>query len=299
MPAPQILRRWLTAISKLTRPEGADLSVIIVDNEAAPNNRPIVEEFGAVHVHEPRRGITNARNAAVEAALRLEPDFIAFTDDDCEPTENWLCDMLEAQQNHDTDIVRGRTVYTYPAPLPRWILKPAKPPRAKTKPARREKPLFVGCNNVLFSSRLVRRNGLNLRFDARFNLTGGEDTDFFTRAWERGAHIVASDAPLIFEEVPAERCTFWRQVRRQHQFATGNTVIDLDRNRHLTASLGALGRLFSGLGSFIAAMVLGLFSARRFRKHALRAGKKLMYAAGQVSVLAGYRYQGYRAIDGG
>jgi succinoglycan biosynthesis protein ExoM len=96
------------AISKLSpcRQVG-DLTVIVVDNEAEPNNRAIVDEFGAIYVHEPRRGIVNARNAAVEAALRLEADFIAFTDDDCEPSESWLCGMLEAQRLHDADVVRG------------------------------------------------------------------------------------------------------------------------------------------------------------------------------------------------
>jgi succinoglycan biosynthesis protein ExoM len=179
-----MLRRCLTAISKLTLLEGAGLSIIVVDNEPEPNNRAIVEEFGAVYVHEPRRGIANARNAAVEAALDAGADFIAFTDDDCEPTRNWLCDMLDTQQQHDADIVRGRTVYRYPDPLPGWILKPTQ------KLARREvrpvPPLAVGTNNVLFSARLVREMGL--RFDPRFNLTGGADSDFFTRAWERGAY---------------------------------------------------------------------------------------------------------------
>jgi hypothetical protein len=70
-----------------------------------------------------------------------------------------------------------------------------------------------------------------LRFDPRFNLTSGEDTDFFIRAWERGASIIASDRPVVFEEVVAERCSYWRQVRRQYQYATGNTIIGLDRKR--------------------------------------------------------------------
>jgi succinoglycan biosynthesis protein ExoM len=294
-----MLRRCLTAISKLAPRGQVGQTVIVIDNEPEPNNRAVVEEFGAVYVHEPRRGIAHARNAAVEAALRPEPDFIAFTDDDAEPAEDWLLQLIEAQRTSNADVVRGRTVYTYPEPLPRWILKPNRVKRRVTDAVKPAKPLHVGANNVLFAAHLIREDGLGLRFDPRFNLTGGEDTDFFTRAWERGAFIVASDLPVIFEEVPAERCTYWRQVRRQYQFATGNTIIDLDRNRYLRAAVGAAGRISSGAGSMLAALVLGAFSGRRFRKHALRAGKKVLYAAGQFSVLAGYRYEGYRAIDGG
>jgi succinoglycan biosynthesis protein ExoM len=161
-----------------------------------------------------------------------------------------------------------------------------------------QNPLHIGCNDVLFPAHLVRNDGLRLRFDPKFNLTGGEDTDFFLRTYEQGAFIVASDLPVIFEKVPAERCTYWRQVQRQCQSATGYTIIDLDRNVHLTAAMRTVERLLSGLGSLVAAAALGAFTGRRFRKYGLRAGGKLMYAAGQISVLAGYRYEGYRTIDG-
>jgi succinoglycan biosynthesis protein ExoM len=278
---PQMLRRCLTAIAKLTQPEGADLSIIVVDNESEPNNRPIVEEFaGAVYAHEPLRGISHARN------------------DDAEPAEYWLDQLLEVQREADADVVRGRTVYTYPDPLPRWILKPNRLKRRAVEESWPAKPVHVGANNVLFSAQLVRRDGLGLRFDPRFNAIGGEDTDFFTRAWERGAYIVASDLPVVFEEMTPERCTYWRQIRRQMQYATGNTIIDLDGNRTLSALLEAIARLLSGLWWMGVALVLGVFSTRRFRKHALRAGKKVMYTTGVFLVLAGYRYQGYRAIDG-
>jgi hypothetical protein len=99
--------------------------------------------------------------------------------------------------------------------------------------------------------------------------------------------------------MPAERCSYWRQVRRDLQYATGNTIAELDRGRALLVTLTALKRILEGLLCFLAAGTLGILSLRRFKKYALRGGKKLLYAAGQISVLAGYRYQGYRAIDGG
>src|SRR5262249_52764218 len=90
-----------------------DLFTIVVDNRPELNNRPIVQEFRAVYVHEPRRGIAHARNVAVEAAPKLEADFVAFTDD-CEVTNYWLDELLRVACNFDADVVRGRTVYTYP-----------------------------------------------------------------------------------------------------------------------------------------------------------------------------------------
>jgi glycosyltransferase involved in cell wall biosynthesis len=293
-----MLRRCLATISKLSHPEGADLLIIIVDNESEANNRSIVEEFGVIYVHEPRRGIVHARNAAIKAALSLSADFLAFTGDDCEPSESWLVEMLEAQRRHDADVVRGRVIYRYPEPLPQWIAKGRPKAMAAGRDVRAERPLHVGTNNVLFSGRLIREDGLGLRFDHRFNLIGGEDTDFFVRAFEQGAVTVHSDLPVIFEDVPAERRSFWRQVRRQFQYGGSDTIIDLDRKRYVPVALSVLGRLLNGIFSLTAAIALGAMSGRRFRKYALRSGSKVMYAAGQISVLAGYRYEGYRAIDG-
>jgi hypothetical protein len=51
--------------------------------------------------------------------------------------------MLDAQRHHDADIVRGRTVYTYPEPLPRWILKPNKMKRRPSAAVQPAKPLHV------------------------------------------------------------------------------------------------------------------------------------------------------------
>jgi glycosyltransferase involved in cell wall biosynthesis len=292
-----MLRRCLTAISKLSQPEGTELLILIVDNESEPNSRSIVEEFGVIYVHEPRRGIVHARNAAVKAALSLSADFLAFTDDDCEPSESWLVDMLDAQRRHDADVVRGSVIYRYPEPLPQWIVKQPKV-KAAARDVLAERPLHVGTNNVLFSGRLIREDGLGLRFDPRFNLIGGEDTDFFVRAFEQGAVTVHSDLPVIFEDVPAERCSFWRQVRRQFQYGGSDTIIDLDRKRYVPVALSVLGRLLNGIFSLTAAIALGAMSGRRFRKYALRGGGKVMYAAGQISAVAGYRYEGYRSIDG-
>jgi len=100
-----MLRRCLYAISNLAHSEGAEFSIII-DNEPEPNNRAIVEEFGAHYEHDLRRGIAHAHNAAATAALALSADWLAFTDDGREPAETWLCDMLEAQRDSDAVGVR-------------------------------------------------------------------------------------------------------------------------------------------------------------------------------------------------
>jgi hypothetical protein len=43
--------------------------------------------------------------------------------------------------------------------------------------------------------------------------------------------IVSSDLAIVFEEVSRERCSYWQQVRRDMQYATGDTMAELDRGR--------------------------------------------------------------------
>src|SRR2546426_1111000 len=82
-------------------PRAVGSTAIIVDNEPPPGNRPGVEAaaatapFPMLYVHEPRRGISRARNAAL-AACAGRCDWIAFTDDDCQPAPDWLAAQLAA-----------------------------------------------------------------------------------------------------------------------------------------------------------------------------------------------------------
>jgi hypothetical protein len=124
-----MLRRCLTAIAKLAWLEGT-VSIIVVDNENEPNNRALAEEFGAPMCTS--RGIANARNAAVEAALALGPDFVAFTNYVCEPPNylslksplKRLIEAVEEFSESENGVELSRT----PHPgLPPLCVRPLKP----------------------------------------------------------------------------------------------------------------------------------------------------------------------------
>ena len=69
-------------------PQGSlNLSLVVVDNFSDAGERETVAlhqdgEVPVLYVHEPRAGIPAARNAALEAAKSISPDWIAFIDDD-------------------------------------------------------------------------------------------------------------------------------------------------------------------------------------------------------------------------
>jgi glycosyltransferase involved in cell wall biosynthesis len=82
---PSYLPRLFDALARL---DPAPLEVIIVDNCPGDNDcRAEVDARGFTYVREDRKGLDNARNAAIRVA---RGELIAFTDDDCVPAPGWL-----------------------------------------------------------------------------------------------------------------------------------------------------------------------------------------------------------------
>ena len=85
---PQYIGDVLGALGRL---DPAPDEILVVDNDPGEADcRAAVEAAGARYVREDRRGLNNARNAAVAAA---SGELIAFTDDDCVPATTWLRDL--------------------------------------------------------------------------------------------------------------------------------------------------------------------------------------------------------------
>jgi glycosyltransferase involved in cell wall biosynthesis len=82
---PAYLPRLFDALAKL---DPAPVEVIIVDNHPGDKDcRAEVEARGFTYVREDRKGLDNARNAAIRVA---QGELVAFTDDDCVPVPGWL-----------------------------------------------------------------------------------------------------------------------------------------------------------------------------------------------------------------
>jgi glycosyltransferase involved in cell wall biosynthesis len=278
------------------------VEVVAVDNEAEPNNRALVREFAAgcrfpVHyVHEPRRGIPQARNAALAKAGELGVDWIAFTDDDCWASPTWLASLLNAAGRYKADVVYGRREFLFPMPLPFWLMRPEQGVHAEG-----EVLPFAATHNVLMAAWLIGRDG---RAPMRFNerLAHGEDTDFFHRATERSAHIVYSAEPLVLEAVVPDRATFHYQARRAYHYAASRSYFHRRYKGLGTASMKLVGRCLIqapvAVVRLMAAPLAWPFSEDLFRGLVIKGAARLAGAVGSVAGLLGFRGNPYQRIDG-
>jgi succinoglycan biosynthesis protein ExoM len=275
----------------------ADLkaSVIVVDNEAEPNNRAAAEAFAAtchlpvIYSHQPDPGIPQARNRALDEALRIGANWIAFLDDDETAEPDWLARLAEAAEHHQADVVQGEVNRVFA--VPSFWVKPG------LKFERRSDGQELGqastCN-VLFRASIAAAQ----RFDEGKRYTGGSDIDYFMRAKAAGARIVFSRAALVHEEMPASRLTFLAQMALTRRTSSGV-------GRQMIAEGGPIQGRLKVLSRAVGHLVTGSASALLFgmlgkRDKARKAIKKLFSVLGLTQALVGMApLEPYRDIHGG
>lgn len=177
---------------------------LVIDNDPDGGAADVVAHWsgrGVRYVHEPRPGISAARNRALTEADGA--DLLAFLDDDELPSAGWLAHLIGAWQSWGCAAVVG--------PVPARLLGPVDPWVAGSKMFDRDRHpsgtqmVEAATGNLLLDLRQVR--ALGLRFDERFGLTGGEDTLFTRELVRRGGQIRWCDEAEAVESVPAERLT--------------------------------------------------------------------------------------------
>jgi len=109
-----ILGDCLDSISRLVVPVNSTLSLILVDNDAAQTAKPLYDEksrnfpFPFYYAHQPRRGLSRARNLGVEKMLAHGGDAVLLVDDDKRLPPDYLTRLVADMHRFRADAVRGK-----------------------------------------------------------------------------------------------------------------------------------------------------------------------------------------------
>lgn len=190
---PARLEALLQALNRQTvAPD--EFEVVLVDDGSGPATAEILQrELNRgklaleVITRAVRRGPATARNQGWRAATA---PVVAFTDDDCEPTPEWLEAGLRTAAEHNGAMIQGRTL-PHPAELDRVG------PFTRTLSVERAGPFYQTCNMLYPRSLLERLGG----FDETFTAPGGEDTDLAWRALESGVEAVFAPDAVVYHAV--------------------------------------------------------------------------------------------------
>jgi len=195
----------------------ASIGVVVVDDSSDGRARSVVERFeaqfelGILYLHSGRQNISIARNMAIDAAAEIA-EWVAMTDDDCEPEPQWIEALLEMQQRTNADVVSGLYRRRASEGAPAWLTDE---PFLEVGLDEHEDGAILdvaGTNNSMISSKWWAAHP-EIRFKAELGVTGGEDMVFYRIAHAVGLEIVFAKRAAVFELEPASRTTLRYQVR--------------------------------------------------------------------------------------
>jgi glycosyltransferase involved in cell wall biosynthesis len=214
--------------------------IVVIDNSADGSARASIAELLAMrgdrlrYFHESVPGIAAARNRAlVEAEGRL----VAFIDDDEVPRPAWLEPLVETWQATRASAVMGRVHAVFDHDDDPWLEAGHVYGRGRMPTGTRIPVAAAG--NLLLDLDCVRSYGVS--FDARFGLTGGEDTFFSRQLVAAGGTIVWCDESVADDFVPTHR--FDRRWMMRRFRSHGNIDVHAD----VLMARGPAGRLSARL----------------------------------------------------
>ncbi len=277
-----------------------DIQIIVVDNSPSASATPIFLEysktgrFAATFLHEKSKGLSNARNAAIERALALEIAFFAFVDDDEIPLPDWIENLLAKALKTGGAAVVGPVFPIFEEPPPAWAA--ASGFYSKFLSSRDGYVEDGYTANCLVSCAAVETR--KLQFDLRFNQTGGEDTWFFKCLIRAGERIAWAEEAIVMEMIPKQRMTRGWLLKRWYR--TGATEAALSKLEP-SSYRGKLANLLRGLSRIVGGslLIIQALIMRPFRESGSIVAEcyTLCRGVGILMSIIGKEYKEYTASD--
>lgn len=274
-----------------------EVCLIVVDNSPEAGAAELCARwrgrFPIRFVHEPRKGLAFARNGCLDAAREIGATHIAFIDDDEMAAPCWLEALLYRMGETGAEAALGPVSPVFEAPPPWWL-----PVEAFHKRA----PLRNGfaregytCNALVSMAALAR---FGLRFDQRFNETGGEDTALFGRLIAGGGRIAWAADAHVYEVVPRSRMRGAWLCRRWYRTGTNEVHLrergDLFLLSRLLCAARGVSRIGFGAGRIAYALA---FHSWRNPARLVASCYTACRGAGFIAAALGLSYREYNRSD--
>lgn len=220
------LRDTLASIAAQQLPEGLDVEIVVVDNDASPDRQnEITTWFRALgldgrYIHAPKQNISIARNACLDAATSK---WVAFIDDDEIAPPDWILKLLNAHDGFHCVFGVSKANYARSG-APKWMVE-------GDFHSNRILPRDGIANgytcNTLLDLEFIRAHELRFRED--LGQVGGEDTMFFRAMEKAGGRFRINEDAVVHEDVPPRRAKLKWLVDRAYRSGQNHFEVLLGR----------------------------------------------------------------------
>jgi glycosyltransferase involved in cell wall biosynthesis len=177
--------------------EPIEAEIIVVDNASTDDTASVLKAWASASsipvtlLYEPQKGKGRALNRALRAA---QGEILAFTDDDCRLSKDYVNDLLRHDAADNELVLRGgRIELGDPADLPFTINTDPTLKRwqRRMNSARYEcfRGRINGCNMTMRRALVERLGPFDEDFGPGSAIGAGEDTDYIYRAYIAGATL--------------------------------------------------------------------------------------------------------------
>jgi len=179
--------------------------IIVVDDGSQDRTCALIEEFGDVRLFvQQNSGPASARNLGLNHA---RAEIVLFTDDDCEPVEDWIDNMLVPFQSEEIIGVKGAYLSRQEELLPRFVQL-----EFEDKYERMAQETYIDFIDTYCAG--YRRKVLleNNGFDTKFRVASAEDQELSFRLARKGCKMVFEPRAKVYHlRHPRSIKEYWRK----------------------------------------------------------------------------------------
>lgn len=203
---PERLVNCLKAISKLDYPRDRFEVIVVDDGSKTPLNRAILspDRINLKLIRQENAGPAAARN---RGAAEAKGEFLAFTDDDCQPTADWLTKFADSFATSPQAMLGGKTINALSSnPYSTASQQLIDYLYEYYNPAKGKEAFFASNNIAMPTANFKDLNG----FDISFPLAAAEDRDFCDR-WNKKYSMVYVPEARVEHYHHLSLTAFWKQ----------------------------------------------------------------------------------------
>lgn len=195
---PRDLARLLASLAEADRPEALNYRVVVVDNSKLRSAAPVVAEANLpmpiAYLHEPRPGLSRARNAGLRT---IDRGYLATLDDDIIVPKDYLTQLHRVITEHPAaGVIGGRVELYNPDDYPISIRTGESVERYQG--GTNIFGFIPGCNQIIRRDVIDQVGFYDTRLGAGTPTGAAEDDDMVYRIWKKGHQAVYVPSLLIY-----------------------------------------------------------------------------------------------------